>query len=365
MLCFLIKLFVIPFYKTNTGFFLFLFFLFFGTVNSGSLLYYHQSIMLSFLQSPVILAGVTICWTLYHLKATAFCLRAMNSPDGSFLYNLQILPSARQVVLLFFIYLMIFAPVILYAFIAMAYGYTKGLYGSALGIAAFLLFICCIGTYTLYRRINNWMRKRNTPSFQLLKSRPKPFVLFPAYYFLFEKKALCLSLKSLSLLLLYVALVLNRSDYSDDHFIFFYQLILLLHAVFPYLAVKFLETKLSFYRNLPVPLQRYGLVYFTTYGILFLPEFLYLLFHAKELMPLLTVFGYAGIAVATMCLLTAVQYAQYMNRKEYVKVIFAIFFVSTLALHAQAFLFWMVVQLTIAIILFWNGFHKHEGAPDA
>ena len=73
-----------------------------------------------------------------------------------------------------------------------------------------------------------------------------------------------------------------------------------------------------------------------------------------------TIAYYYIVAIATLCLLTAIQYSESMNRNEYVKVVFALFFVATFALHVQAFLFWSTVQFIIAAILFWNGFYKYE-----
>jgi len=364
MLRFLTKLFVYPFYKSNAGFFLFFFFIFFGTVTSGTLVSYHQSLMLSFLSSPIILAGVMLLWLLYHFKCIAFCMKMINSGEGSFLYNFQTISSKTQLLLFFLLHLMMFLPVLAYAITAMAYGWTQGYYGSVASIGLFLIFICCLGSFTLYEIMNNWLRKKNSFSLDFFHKRPKSFLLFIVYYFLFEKKLLFLLLKTLSLALLYVALVLNKSGFDNDHFILFYLLILLAHAVFAYMSVQFLERRLAFYRNMPLRLIQFAAIYFVTYFLLFLPEFFYMVIHARGLMAFTTILAYSGIAFSTLCLLTAIQYSEHMNSNEYVKAVFGIFFVSTFALHAEAFLFWMIIQMTIAIILFVSGFYKYEAAAD-
>ena len=71
--------------------------------------------------------------------------------------------------------------------------------------------------------------------------------------------------------------------------------------------------------------------------------------------------AYYCIGVATLCLLTAVQYSEHTDRNEYIKVVFALFFVATFALHAEAFWWWTGILLLIAVILFWSGFYRYEG----
>ncbi len=354
------KLFIYPFYRSNAGFFLFFFFFFFGVVNAGTLVSYHQSLMLSFLNSPVLLTGVMVFWTLYHFKCTSYCMQTINSQQGAFLYNLQTIPPKKQILWFLFLHLMIYAPVLLYAIVVMVFGWTKGFYSSVVSIGTFQLIICFIGAYIYYRRINSWPGIKNSFSFHFLHKKPKPFILVLIYYFLFEKKVLFLLLKTLSLILLYVALVLNRDGYDNDHFIFFYLMILMLHSIFSYLTFQFLEKRLSFYRNLPMRLIRYAGVYFITYLILFLPELFYLLLNARELMPATTIAAYYGITISSLCLMTGVQYSENMSKKEYVKFVFALVFVSTFVLHAHAFWFWIIIQFIMAVILFRSGFYKYE-----
>src|SRR5438105_4972418 len=90
------RLFVVPFYKANAGFFLFFFFIFFGTVNGGSLITYHASLLNSFLGSWQGLGLVFLCWTLYEIKCLLFILRITKSQEGSFLYNLQAVKPISQ-----------------------------------------------------------------------------------------------------------------------------------------------------------------------------------------------------------------------------------------------------------------------------
>ena len=215
-----------------------------------------------------------------------------------------------------------------------------------------------------YLRLNNWFSKRKSLQLNFLNKRSKPFFLLLLYYFGYEKKILFLTLKTMSLVLLFIVLDLNKNSYNNDSFILFYLLILLVHSVFPFLAVEFLEKRFSFYRNLPFRLSQHAMVYLVTYLIILIPEFLYLLLNGWGIIPIATIFSFYGVAVATLYLLTSIQYSDAMNRNEFVKAVFVLFFVTSFALHAQQFLLWMIIQFIIAIILFWNGFYKYENSEN-
>src|SRR5690349_21756816 len=113
MLLFLNKLFVRTFYKTNAGFFLFFFFVFFGAVPGGTLPKYHYDIMQGILGSVVTLGVVLFCWTFYHIKCAGFVLKMVNSQEGSLLYNIQAVKKTTQWLHCLFVYLLLYLPVLL------------------------------------------------------------------------------------------------------------------------------------------------------------------------------------------------------------------------------------------------------------
>ena len=361
---FLTKLFVFSFYRSNAGFFLFFFFFFFGVVQAGSLLAYHRSLMLSILQSPVVLAAVLLLWLLYYVKCIGWCLRLVAAPEGSFLYSLASLPGAAQLRWYASVQVMLLAPVWIYVLTLAVYGWRIGYTGSAVAVLLLQVLLIALGTFTLYRRINNWITPPPSFTVRLLPRGPKPLHLVVLYYFAYEQKRLTLSLKALSGFLIYIALILNREGYDNDSFIFFFQLILLTHTVFAFKGVRFLEGQLAIWRNLPLSLAYRAGVYVLTYAVLLLPEAGYLFYAGYGLVPLPAMLAYYCIALLSLCFLTGVQYTEAMNANEYVKVIFALVFVSTFALHAQAFWIWASVLLVMAALLFWNGFYRYEGVPD-
>ena len=121
-----------------------------------------------------------------------------------------------------------------------------------------------------------------------------------------------------------------------------------------------MERNLSFYRNLPVPLLKTGLIYFITYCIILIPELLFLLVNAHDYISLTDIFLLYGVAVVNLLLFTAILYMEEIRMKQYFKIVFGIFFVSTFVLHFKNYTLLIGSELLIAIIVFINSYHRYE-----
>jgi len=357
MLPLLTKLFVRSFYKANAGFFLFFFFVFFASVPGGAMVKYHSDIMHGILGSLLTVSLVLFCWLLYHFKCAGFIVKIINSPEGNFLYNLQAVKKRKQWMMYLLVYTMLYAPVLIYSIVLCIVGVRTG-YGFNAFIVAFFQVISLIGfTTVVHYRLNNWIRKISLPSLHI-RFR-KSFRFYTVYYFLLQKRTLFLVLKSFSLLLLYIVLVWNNGKYSSDSFLLFYLVILMAHAILPYLSVQFMENSFAISRNLPLPLYKRATTYLLSFALFLLPELAYILYHAQNFSIEHRLAYYVNLVVS-LFLLTAVQYSDAFNRNEYMKASFGLFFVSIFALHIQAFWVWIGVQVVIGVILFRTGFYRYE-----
>jgi hypothetical protein len=357
MLVLLNKIFVRPFYRANAGFFLFFFFVFFGAVQGGSLVSYHLSLMNRILSSGITLSIVLFCWLLYHLKCVGFFLKIINSHEGEFLYNLQAFEKSGQWKLYTTIYSLVYAPVLVYSIVLSTVGFQKDFVQSSMIIFLFQIVSLGISSTLIYYRLNNWIARISMPSLTILFR--KQFLLYNLFYLTTQKRSLFLVLKALSLLLLYIILVWNKGKYDSDSFLLFYLLILLGHALLPYLLIQFMEKKLAVSRNLPLSLFKRAAAYLIPYFIFLLPELAYLLYHADAL-PIEHRFAYYLNLVISLFLLTAILYSDAFDRNEYLKAIFALFFLSIFALHIHAFWLWISIQLMISLVLFKSGFYSYE-----
>lgn len=351
------KLFVRQFYAANAGFFLFFFFLFFGAVQGGSLVSYHLSLMKSILGSLTTLSIVLLCWLLYYFKCLSFILRTIKDDRGSFLHVAQAATASKQKMYYFIICLEMYAPVFMYGVLLSTIGFKWGLWKISATVLAYQITIIVFGRYIIYRRMNDWITLTHLPSLSI--ELPKRFLLIVTNYFAVERKVLLLVLKSFSMAVLYLVLVGNKDRYSHDSFLLFYLLILLAHAVLPFLAVAFVEKKFSTHRNLPIPLWKTATLFLLAYVLTLLPELLYIIYRAENFALEQRCLYYLNF-VCSLFLLTAIQYANASSKNEYVKAVFGIVFFSIFALHAQVFWLWIGLQFTIAAILFFTGYYRYE-----
>src|SRR5687768_12754133 len=111
----LIKTQVREFYTINAGYFLFFFFLFFGVVEPGSMIFYHKSIMLGMFNAPAFLGLVMVVWLLYNLKCIFFCSKQFTRPGNNYLINLQAFSPGRQLGLFSVIQTLLYLPVLIYS----------------------------------------------------------------------------------------------------------------------------------------------------------------------------------------------------------------------------------------------------------
>lgn len=353
---FLTILWVLPFYKLNRGFFLFFFLLFFGVVQPGSLASYHLHLILGILSSPVALILVFIFWLLYYWKCVSYCLVQIESGEGQFLYTIQML-KAKLLIPLLAVVVLLYLPVLLYSLVVCWIAVSEGAYLTTAFILLLQVSFICLGAYGLYRRLHGWLNKPVLPHWSLFKNKRKPFFSYVLLHLLHERKGALLSVKAFCLLLLYLAMIWNKDAFDNSSFLLFFQVIIMAHLPLTLFAVAFAEQKLSFVRNMPLPIWHSIALYFFAYAVVLLPELTYSLLFGWDAVVLLL---YYAVAVCTLFLLTAINYSIQLDKKEFMKAGFAIFFVSTFALHAQAFVAWILILIVIALILFVSDYYKFE-----
>lgn len=101
------------FYKVNTGFFLFGFFVLFGLPISP--LAFHLSIITGIIQSQIFLAVVMLMWFLYTLKCLDYTLKQLNHPRQSFLFCFHNLSAKKIYLYMLYVQLFLYAPVLIYS----------------------------------------------------------------------------------------------------------------------------------------------------------------------------------------------------------------------------------------------------------
>jgi hypothetical protein len=332
---------------------------FFASVPGGTMIKYHSDIMHGILGSVVTVSLVLFCWLLYHFKCTIFLLKIIDSQEGSFLYAAQAVTKRRQWLTYFVVYTVLYAPVFIYAIVLSIVGFRTGFLLNASIILLFQVVSLVVYTSIIHYRLNNWISEIKVPSIDV--HYKKTFLFYNVFYFVIQKRTLFLAIKAFSLLMLYIVLVWNKGKYTSDSFLLFYLVVLMGHAIIPYLSVQFMEKNFAVSRNLPVPLLNRAVVFLVPYVLLLLPEMAYILYHAQAFSIEHRLAYYVNL-IASLFLLTAVQYSDAFNRNEYLKASFGLFFISIFAIHIQTFWTWIVIQVVISFILFRTGYYRYEPA---
>jgi hypothetical protein len=362
----LLKIWIAPFYRSNTGFFLFFFFLFFGTVSPGSLISYHLSLIQSILSSSITSGGVLILWLCYNYKCTQFIFTSINKEEGRFLFQLQALPFRKQFLLLSLIELLLFFPILSYittvAFIAIQ----KDQFLQAILLILYGIAVCLGSSYYYCTQINKtWRYRKPLLAFRPLPSKPKRLLFLLLHFSLKQKTKQLLAVKLLSIIIIYIALVWNGDRYDHDSLVLFLLIIILTHATLAFQFVQFMERSLLFIRNLSIPTIRIFLIYYTAFSLLFFPELVYLFLVGHSLIAAQHLLAIFFSLVHTLLLFTTVQYSGGIDRSEFVKIIFGVSFVSIFFFNSEQYALWAIITSVIATLLFFTSYGQYELPPEA
>lgn len=270
------KVFVTAFYRENSGFFLFWFFVLFGTVSGSQLISYHLSLIQGMITSDVFLAIVIFAWFLYMVKCAGFAIRLLADERQHFLIVLNTLPFRTQFRYMVFVQLLIYAPVWIYAAVVVSIALKQHLYGPAtLVILSNLLFVFFSSRICLrYLQRNPVAFLKNI--FQTRYLVPKPFFSIPLWFLWKERTQMLLVTKTFSLLLLYAVIYFYRPEQHDIRPLLLIMLLIALAHIAVILQLhRFEEERLVFSKNLPIPfLKKFGWL-LLLYFFLLLPELVF------------------------------------------------------------------------------------------
>jgi hypothetical protein len=360
----LFKIWVVQFYKLNAGFFLFFFILFFGIVHPPQLISYHISLIMGMLESPAFLTLVLFLWFLYNLKCIDFTLKSINSPENAMLHNLQTFRLSKQSFLFGICQSFHYLPVLIYSIVVTGFAFKENNLLLVFILIIYQVIICLLSVFIYLYKLNN------LPVHAILKrllffSLPetnikKSFPLYLVYYTFYNRKLALLAVKLASLFILDVILILNKNDFAMRDFILVFMVMLLLHAFFVFYYVRFIEKEISFARNLPLPLSNRYLVYVFTYGLLLLPELLFMLIEGGGLMNAHVIFIFYFTGLGQLLLFTSVLYTIRLKIKEYLKLIFVIYLLSSILLLSQYYLLFLVAEWIISFAIFLYSYYRFE-----
>lgn len=267
------KVFITRFYTQNAGFFLFIFVMMFGIVQGGLLLRYHYQLIMGILQVPAAFAVALGLWTLYLFKCMKFVNKTIVASDGFFLRVLNELDNQKKFVLFLYIQFALYLPVILYGGAVTAIAVNHHYLFKAITIVIFELAVC-VYPAARYSAQMKWPGIGSSSGISAGRvSIPRSYLSFLLLQLVNGMRMLVAGVKLFSCLLLFLFLrTLGEGPYDLRMLMMLYTMSLLGHSIIVHKLREFEETRLVFYRQLPVNVWKRWVDYCLFYIILILPE---------------------------------------------------------------------------------------------
>ena len=361
----LIKSLVKPYYRKNAGLFVFLFFIMVlavGRANEAGLLEYHAALIRGMMINLPIYIVVLVIWFLYGRKCIHFVEDTFRNPEFSYLNLLSQLSPIRLIGLLFLVQLILFLPVSLYGMIIVGVGFHNHWYLQAIFVIIYILAIC-LASAGWYFYLLKYPGKTNN----LIRWRLRmPFLntyywSFLMRYLLTRRKALFISIKLYSCTTLYF-MILNKGRITSDlgMVILFFCFGMLLHGVLTYLFRELEETRLTFYRGLPVPLLKRFFEYALIYLFVFIPEIVTLLILTPSFLSFSEAITFLFFGYSILLFLNSLLFIKLFGKIEYLKIIVIYFFVVFISVLTGMIGVLTISTFIYSIYLFFRRYYLFE-----
>jgi hypothetical protein len=333
-----------------------------GRANDAGLLEYHLSLIRGILINPAIFLLVLLAWFLYAWKCRQFIVLMLRKPEFSFLHILSFTRTVRIYRLLLEVQFLLFLPVILYAAIVAGVGFYEHWNQPVVWMLLYVLAICGVNAHRYLYLLQNPTALGYRIRWQLPSLfRDKFYWSILIRYVLTNRKLLLLIIKIYSCGMLYLLLV-NRAGATEElkMILLFYSFGLLGHGILIRQVREMEETRLGFYRGMPVSLSNRYLQYGCLYCFLFIPEIITIgwltpaYLHFQDAL-LFIFFGYSSLL-----LINSLLCVRALKTAAFLKLSVIYFFFIFIAVLAGMFPWLILFSLILSISLFFGGYYAYE-----
>jgi hypothetical protein len=353
-----------PFYRQNAAllcFFTFMMTLAVGRANMVGLLEYHYSLIKGMLTNVSFLVTVLAAWLLYAIKCAQFIADTLRKPAFSYLYLASLTNARKLYGLLLLVQLVLFLPVLSYVFFIVKVGYREHWYVQSNTVILFNLVVCALSAgwyFYLLQRPGTAGIKWKLPAFLKQAS----YINFLARYIFEKDKVLFLVTKLYNCVVLYLMLD-GRNPARDQDLrmeTLFFSVGMLGHGVLIHRLKEMENTRLSFYRGLPIPLGRRFARYSWFYFCLFVPEVVIILMRTPAFLSYSEAGFFIFFGYSILLLLNSLQLYNYPRLKDYLITVAQLFFAVIIAMivrhvYELAFLF-----SGMAVIIFFARYYRFD-----
>ncbi len=259
------------FYERNSGFFLFVFFLMFGIVESTQIVNYHLSLIYGAITSPVFFLIISVLWSFYMTKCFAFVVEIRTLAENSFLMQLGQLKKSRQFLFLLVTFLLLYLPVEIYSMVIVSVAVHGQYYFMASLIVLVHFTLLMVATWVTVKNINSTKAQFSLlPSLKWPWPKPLPFIYLNALTS--DHKIILLLTKAFSFFALIGFMHIPLDHYEPRIAMMGLLFGLAAHAVIVFEFRKLEDHHLMFVRQLPLSIHKRFLLLVSVYALVLLPE---------------------------------------------------------------------------------------------
>lgn len=349
-----------PFYRRNAGFFLFAFFILFGLQpNFKQTLEFHYEVLNGISSSLIFFLAAVAIWFFYALKAIHFFAGCVKTKAYSFLQNMNAIPASNRLFQLFSLATVLLLPVLVYGLLAFIIGLSNNHNTGAIAVLFTLFLITALVTCVFYILLKTGSRSLlRIPSLGL--HLPTNLFSLVLKYIFAEQFILLLILKIITFSGLYFFAKTDAQIFEDRMLWLIYLTSLVAHSILIYRNHQFIETKMRFYRNMPVKMIVKVLYLLGVYTIILLPEIWALKGLAIEQHAFANYIWMVLTGPAFLLLLHCLLYTEDMKMESFLQLLFGVWIVSLFfSLSANRWMLPLVCGVTAALI-FFNSYYRYE-----
>ncbi len=351
-----------PYYKQYAGFFLFLFFVLFGTQRSfEDAVLFHSAIMNTILTSKMFFAIAMTFWLLYSLKVLHFIYSTVNKTQYLFLQVLHSLSYTKRFSYIFYQQAILLLPVTIYFLFVIVFGLYHQHYISVAGIILIGLLLwllsAVIAVQLLKTAGNNHTVGITQKVIRIFPNNLIGFILKFCTQHIFSSLA---TIKLISFFCLYGLARLDNEVYEQRILWMIYISVLVGHGVIVYKIHEFTETGLTILRNMAYPIIKIILSLLAVYTILLIPEIWALKSIATHQNQIV---DYSWLIIFGPCfllLLHSLLYTDQQKLEHYFSLLFGIWIVFVFfSLSPNR---WLMTGFAVllALICFYTSYYKYQ-----
>jgi hypothetical protein len=351
-----------PFYRRHAGFFLFVLFLLFGIQpNFKQTLEFHYVLINGIASSVDFFLIAVLIWFLYAFKTIHYFNGCIKNKAYNFLHHLNAVPAGKRYFQLLFLQLQLLAPVLFYGLTVIFIAFFKKHFAGGLAVSGVLISICVITTFTSYsllQRTKPGILKIKLPAVSL--RLPDNLFFFLLKYVFTEQFVVLFLLKSATFSCLYFFAKTDTQVFEGRMLWLLYLTSLVAHSILIYRNQHFMETKMSFLRNLPLKPLKILLSLSGVYLIVLIPEIWALKGVAIQQNAIIEYIWMVLTGPSLLLLLHCLLYTEDMKMEGFLQLLFGVWIVTLFfSLSSNRWLL-PVICLGMAVFVFISSYYRYE-----